>query len=64
MTILALRIITIDLMGLYPRTAQGKTGILVITDLFSQWIEAFLIPEVSSGQILTILRTEVMLQSL
>lgn len=33
--------VAVDLMGLYPRTSQGHRFILVVTDLFSRWVEAF-----------------------
>lgn len=33
--------IIIDLMGPYPRTSRGKTCILVVTDCFSRWTEAY-----------------------
>lgn len=52
-------VLALDLMGPYPRTARGKTGILVVTDLFTRWVEAFPIPEATSGRILLLLRTEV-----
>lgn len=52
-------VLALDLMGPYPRTARGKTGILVVTDLFTRWVEAFPIPEATSGRILNLLRTEV-----
>ena len=38
-------VVTLNLMGPYPRTSWGRIGILVITDQFSQWVEAFSIPE-------------------
>ena len=33
--------IAVDLMGPYPMTGRRKRFILVVTDLFSRWIEAF-----------------------
>ncbi|XP_054280442.1 uncharacterized protein LOC128998359 [Macrosteles quadrilineatus] len=51
-------VVALDLMGPYPRTSRGKTGILVVTDLFTRWVEAFAIPEATSGRILQLLRTE------
>jgi len=30
-------------MGPYPKTARGKTQILVVTDCFRRWVEAYLI---------------------
>jgi len=34
-------VISIDLMGPYPRTSRGKQYLLVATDLFSRWTEAY-----------------------
>ena len=34
-------VISIDLMGPYPRTSRGKSYILVATDCFSRWTEAY-----------------------
>jgi len=34
-------VLSVDLMGPYPRTARGKTQILVVTDCFSRWVEAY-----------------------
>lgn len=34
-------VLSIDLMGPYPKTARGKTQILVVTDCFSRWVEAY-----------------------
>lgn len=42
-------VVALDLIGPYPRTTRGKTGILVVTDLFTRWVEAFAIPEATSG---------------
>ena len=33
--------VAVDMMGPYPRTSRGKRFILVATDLFSRWTEAF-----------------------
>lgn len=33
--------IAVDLMGPYPRTTNGNRFILVVTDLFTSWVEAF-----------------------
>lgn len=52
-------VLAIDIMGPYPRTSRGKTNILVVTDLFTRWVEAFAIPEATSSRILHLLRTEV-----
>lgn len=52
-------VVALNLIGPYPRTTRGKTGILVVTDLFTRWVEAFANPEATSGQILQLLKTEV-----
>ena len=52
-------IIALDLMGPYPRTSRGKTSILVVTDLFTRWVEAFAMPEATTNRILGLLWTEV-----
>ena len=49
-------VIAVELMA---PSSWGRTGILMITVLFSWWVEAFPIPEATTGCILTILRTEV-----
>lgn len=33
--------VAVDLMGHYPRSRRGKRILLVVTDLFSRWVEAF-----------------------
>ncbi|MGP1959512.1 MAG: integrase catalytic domain-containing protein [Arsenophonus sp. NC-TX2-MAG3] len=45
-------------MGPYLRTSRGKTGIMVVTDLFTRWVEAFAIPQATTG-LLSILQTEI-----
>ena len=52
-------VLAVDLMGPYPRTSRGKTGIFVVTDLFTRWVEAFAIPEATSGRLLGLLKAEV-----
>lgn len=53
-------VVALDLMGPYPRTSRGKTGILVVTDLFTRWVEAFAIPEATSSCTLHTLQAEVL----
>lgn len=52
-------VIALDIMGPYPRTSKGKTNILVVTDLFTRWIEAFAIPEATTNRIVSLLHSEV-----
>ncbi|XP_050065751.1 uncharacterized protein K02A2.6-like [Aphis gossypii] len=34
-------VVSVDLMGPYPRTSRGKTNILVATDCHSRWVEEY-----------------------
>lgn len=52
-------VIALDLMGPYPRTSKGKTGLIVVTDLFTRWVEAFAIPEATTERIVNLLQDEV-----
>lgn len=54
--------LAVDLMGPYPRSKTGKTHLLVVTDLYSRWVEAFPIASPTSGKILKILEGEVCLR--
>lgn len=51
--------IAVDLMGPYPRTGRGKKFILVVTDLFSRWVEAFPIGSSDATVLIKILNKEV-----
>jgi len=51
--------VAIDLMGPYPRSNNGKTHILVLTDLYSRWIEAFPMGNPTSTRIAQLLEKEV-----
>ena len=33
--------VAVDFMGPYPRTSRGNTHIMVVTDMFTRWVEAF-----------------------
>jgi hypothetical protein len=46
-------------MGPYPRTPRGKRFLLVATDLFSRWTEAFPVPNSTIGVIAPLLEHEV-----
>lgn len=46
-------------MGPYPRSGRGKRFILVITDLFSRWVEAFPLGSSEAPIITKILEQEV-----
>jgi hypothetical protein len=49
-------------MGPYPRSTRGKRFILVVTDTFSIWIEAFPIPKATLGTIAPLLEREIFLR--
>ncbi|KAL7293145.1 hypothetical protein TKK_0013298 [Trichogramma kaykai] len=46
-------------MGLYSPTPQRKRYLLVLTDCFTKWIEAFSIPDSSAKTIISVLNSEV-----
>ncbi|KAH0820908.1 hypothetical protein GEV33_001883 [Tenebrio molitor] len=54
-----LEAIACDLMGPYPRTPSGNRFILVVTDLFSRWVEGFAIPTSTTSVIVRLLEEEV-----
>lgn len=51
--------VSIDIMGPYPRTARGKRFILVATDLFTRWTEAFPLGTATAVNIGKLLENEV-----
>ncbi|XP_063222375.1 uncharacterized protein LOC134530951 isoform X1 [Bacillus rossius redtenbacheri] len=51
--------LALDLMGPYPRSTTGKCFLLVVTDLFSRWVEAFPLAKADSSSILKKLQDEV-----
>lgn len=50
--------ISIDLMGPYTRSRKGKKYILVATDLFSKWVEAYPLNTATSSKIIQLLEQE------
>jgi hypothetical protein len=54
--------VAFDLMGPHLRSTRGKRFILVATDMFSRWIEAFPIPKAILGTIAPLLEREVFLR--
>ena len=48
-----------DIMGPLPTTESGNKYILVVTDLFTKWVEAFPLRETSSSTLATVLVDEV-----
>ena len=51
--------IALDLMGPYPRSDTGKKFILVVTDLFSRWVEAFPIASSKTPVLTNLLEREI-----
>ena len=51
--------ISVDLMGPYPRSSKGRRFILVTTDMFSRWVEAFPIGSSDTTRVIRILEEEV-----
>jgi hypothetical protein len=43
----------------YPRTPTGNRFILVVTGLFSRWVEGFAIPTSTTSEIVPFLEEEV-----
>lgn len=50
--------VSIDLMGPYTRSRKGKKFLLVATDTFSKWTEAYPLGSATSGKIVTLLEQE------
>lgn len=51
--------VSVDLMGPYPKTNDGKTSILVVTDTFTRWVEAFSIGNPKTPAIVRLLEEQV-----
>ncbi|KAF0741733.1 Integrase catalytic domain-containing protein, partial [Aphis craccivora] len=51
-------VISVDLMGPYPRSGKGKSHILEATDCFSRWIEAYPLGTATSKTIIETLERE------
>ncbi|XP_063218571.1 uncharacterized protein K02A2.6-like [Bacillus rossius redtenbacheri] len=51
--------VALDVMGPYPRTTRGKRFLVVTTDVFTRWSEAFAVSNARAGTIVAILDSEV-----
>lgn len=51
--------ISVDINGPYPRTSSGKRFILVISDIFTRWVEAFVVDEAKIRPIVNLLENQV-----
>jgi len=51
--------VAVDIMGPYPRSSNGKTHLLVVTDIFSRWVEAFPMGQPTATKILQTIEKEV-----
>lgn len=56
------QLITTDFLGPYPRRKYGNTMILVVTDLFSKWVELFPVRLANSKSVVEILRKNIFLK--
>jgi len=50
--------LSIDLMGPYPRTPRGNTHLLTVEDLFTRWVEAYPIRNVTTRSVVNQLETQ------
>jgi transposase InsO family protein len=51
--------LSLDFMGPYPRTQRGKRYILVVTDLFTRWVELFPMSDATADRTVKLLENEV-----
>ena len=51
--------VAVDIMGPYPRSNNGKRFLLVITDLYSRWVEAFPLTRADAKQITNVMEKEI-----
>ena len=55
-------LIALDRMGLYPFSRNGKRYLLVVTDVFSLWVEAFPLPNSEAATIAPFMEREVFMR--
>ena len=48
-----------DIMGPLPTSTKGNKYILVITDLFTKWVEAFPLKDATTNTLVTIMLNEI-----
>ncbi|KAL1447768.1 hypothetical protein WDU94_013913 [Cyamophila willieti] len=51
--------LALDLMGPYPRSKNGKQFLIVVTDLYSRWVEAKAVSSSNTKQIILFLEQEI-----
>ena len=51
--------VAVDLIGPYPRTTRGNKYILVVTDVFTKWVEAFPIHQPTASSMTQLLEEQV-----
>ena len=51
-------VIALDVMGPYPRSPKGRRFLLVVTDVFTKWVEAFPLSNVRAHAITQTLQKE------
>ena len=51
--------IAVDLMGPYPRTRQGNRFILVVTDMFTRWVEVFPLRDSTAPHLIEVFESNV-----
>lgn len=51
--------VSVDLMGPYPRSSRGKKFLFVVTDLCSRWVEAFPLGNSAASKLVKVLEAEV-----
>jgi transposase InsO family protein len=51
--------LAVDLMGPYPRSRHGKVNLLVVTDLFTRWVEMIPMGQASASKIISAINEQI-----